>query len=144
MKKTICVILSIVVIILMCIYMNFKQVLVAQNDAKKFNLDYEFYNKESVLGTDITTLINKAFDNNEKYEIKKDENGIYLADDLYSIKIYVYMIINDTTYPMESLKKTGLQEFTKYFGQVEFKCTNVKYHEKTGRIAEMTFSALEK
>ena len=121
--------------------MNYKEVLISQNQAKKFNSDYEFYNREVILGTDITTLINKAIDNNEKHNIQKDENGIYIADDQNSIKIYVHMIINETTYPMENLKKTGLEEFTKYFGEVEFKCTDVKYHEKTGRIAEMTFAA---
>ena len=123
--------------------MNYKEVLVSQNQAKKFNSDYEFYNRERILGTDITTLINKAIDNNEKYGIEKDENGIYIADDKYSIKIYVHMIINETTYPMENLKKTGLTEFTKYFGEVEFKCTDIKYHEATGRISEMTFAATE-
>lgn len=109
--------------------------------AQKFNSEFEFYNKESVLGTDVTTLINKAIDNNEKLGIKKDENDMYIADSENSIKIYVHMILDDTTYPMEILKKTGLTEFTRYFGEVQFKCTNVKYHEKTGKIAEMTFAA---
>ena len=53
------------------------------------------------------------------------------------------MIINETTYPMENLNAQGLKEFTKYFGEVEFKCINVKYHEASGKIAEMTFAATE-
>ena len=143
MKRVIIVIISIVLAIVVCIYMNYKQALILQNEARKFNTDFEFYNKESILGTDITTLINKAVDNNEKYNIKKDENGMYIADESYSIKIYVYMLINDTTYPMESIQETGLTDFTRYFGEVEFKCTDVKYHELTGRIAEMAFAATE-
>lgn len=143
MKKTVFVILLIFLVMISCIYMNYKDMLINQNQAKKFNLEYEFFKQESILGTDITTLINKAIDNNEKYTIEKDENGMYVADDKYSIKIYVYMIINETTYSMENLQKAGLSEFTRYFGEVKFKCTDVKYHKKTGRIAEMTFASME-
>ena len=143
MKKTIFVILSIFLVIIISIYMNYKEDLMVQNQAKKFNLEFEFYNKESVLGTDVTTVINRAIDNNEKYDIPKSENGEYIPDEENSIKIYVHMIINETTYPMEKLKNVGLAEFTKYFGEVEFKCTDVKYHEATGKIAEMTFASTE-
>lgn len=143
MKKTVFVILLVFLTIIICIYMNYKEVMMNQTQSQKFNSEYEFYNKESILGTDITTIINKAIDNNEKYNIQKDEDGMYISDDKYSIKIYVYMIINEVTYPMENLKKTGLDEFTRYFGEVEFKCTDVKYHEQTGRISEMTFASTE-
>ena len=145
MKKTILVILSIFLTIIICLYMNYKNMMILQTQAKKFNQEYEFYSKqETVLGTDITTLINKAIDNNEKYNIKKDKNGMYIADDKNSMKIYVYMLINETTYSMEQLVVTGLTDFTRYFGEVEFKCTDVKYHSSTGRISEMVFAATEK
>ena len=143
MKKTILVILSIVMMIMICIYMNYKEMVKIQNQAKKFNMEYEFYSQANILGTDITTLINKAIDNNEKYNIEKDENGKYIADEKYSVKIYVHMIIDENTYPMEDLKRTGLSEFTKYFGEVKFQCTDVKYHQATGRVAEMTFASTE-
>ena len=72
MKKTICVILLIFLAIVICIYMNYKQMIMTQNEAKKFNKEYEFYNKEAILGTDITTIINKAMDNNETFSVPKD------------------------------------------------------------------------
>lgn len=143
MKKTIFIILLIFLTIIVCIYMNYKDALVTQNQARKFNSEFELYNRESVLGTDITTLINKAIDNNEKFDIPKDENGKYIPDEQNSIKIYVYMLINETTYPMETLNTRGLQEFTKAFGEVEFKCTDVKYHKTSGKVAEMTFAATQ-
>lgn len=143
MKKTILVIVLIFLMMIICIYMNYKETLVAQNQARKFNAEFEFYNRESILGTDITTLINKAINNNEKFAISKDENGNYIEDEENSIKIYVYMLINDTTYPMETLNAKGLKEFTRFFGEVEFKCTDVKYHKTTGKIAEMTFAATQ-
>lgn len=141
MKKTIFVIVLIFCAIILCIYMNYKELLTNHRQAQKFNAEFEFYNQDSILGTNITTIINKAIDHNEKHSIPKDEKGLYIANDRNSIKIYVHMLINETTYPMESLKTSGLDEFTRYFGEVEFKCTNVKYHQATGKIAEMTFEA---
>ncbi len=141
MKKTIFIILSIVLVIIICIYMNYKELLSKQTDAQKFNQTFEFYNKEAIYGTDVTTVINKAIDNNQKFNIPKDEKGLYIADDKNSIKIYVYMLINETTYPMESFVNLGLDEFTRNFGEIKFECTDVKYHQTTGKIAEMTFAA---
>lgn len=143
MKKVIFVILLIFVAIIACFCMNYKEAVKTQSQAIKFNSEFEFYNRESVFGTDVTTIINKAINNNEKYNVPKDEQKQYIADDEYSIKIYVYMMINQTTYPMEMLNDRGLKEFTQYFGEVEFKCTDVKYHEKNGKIAEMTFAATQ-
>ena len=143
MKKTIIVILSIFLIIIISIYINYRQVVSRELQARKFNQEFEFYNKENILGTDVTTMINKAIDNNEKYNIQKGQDGGYIEDDKYSIKIYIHMIINDQTYKMEDITKTGLQEFTKYFGEVKFKCTDVKYHQLTRRVAEMTFASTE-
>lgn len=143
MKKTIFVILLVFLAIIACIYMNYKELLSKQTQAQKFNSEFLFYNQEAVLGTSVTTVINKAIDNNEKFQIPKDENGLYIADKENSIKIYVHMLINETTYPMEALKKSGLENFTNYFGEVEFKCTDVKYHESTGKVAEMTFTATQ-
>ena len=143
MKKTFFILVLIFLAIMIGIYMNYKQMLVAKTEAQKFNSEYEFYNKESIFGTDITTVINKAVNHNEKIGLPKDENGMYISDEKSSVKIYVHMMINDKTYPMEALQKTGLGDFTKYFGEVHFKCTNIKYHEETGKIAEMTFAAIE-
>lgn len=143
MKKTFFIIISIFLVIIICFYMNYKELLIEQNDAKKFNAEYEFYNQESILGTDITTIINKAINNNQKHNVAKDEYGLYIPDDKNSIKVYIHMISNETTYPMENFVALGLEDFTRYFGQVSFKCTDVKYHKKTGRISEMTFTSNE-
>ena len=47
----------------------------------------------------------------------------------------------DTTYKMERITNLGMESFIAYFGEVGFKCTDIKYHEKTGRVASMTFEA---
>lgn len=143
MKKTIAIILVILCILSICSYFYIKNIQAEKKEIEKFNAEYEYYNDDNLNGLDITTLINKATSNNEKYEIEKDEEGLYILDDEYSIEIYITMIINDTTYKMERITQLGTTAFVEYFGSVSFKCTNVEYHESTGRIASMTFEATE-
>lgn len=111
-----------------------------QLDIQKFNKEYLDYERKNLYGTDITTVINKAIDNNEQYKIKKDESGLYIPEKDYSIKIYINLQEEGSTYPMESFNKVGINEFTSYFGELNFKCTRVNYH-KNGRISEMFFQA---
>lgn len=143
MKKILFTMLIVVFIILIIFGINYKNLQMQKQEIKNFNLVYENYNKDNLNGLDITTLINKAISNNEKYAIPKNSEGLYLLDEEYSIEIYVTMIINETTYRMERINELGLNSFISYFGEVSFKCTDVTYHEKTGRIASMTFEAKE-
>lgn len=143
MKKALIIICVVFTIIMITLFMNLKTIQKKNLEIKQFNTAYEFYNQENLCGVDITTVINKAIDNNEKYEIKKDSTGEYISDNEYSIKIYIKMIINNKTYPMEKIVEVGLENFTELFGPVKFKCTNVKYHKANGRIAEMIFETVE-
>lgn len=143
MKKNIFTICLIFVIIIIVLFMKYQELEKAQIETKKFNNIYEEYNKENLNGLDITTVINKAIDNNEKYEITKDEKGLYISDDGYSVKIYITLVQNEKTYPMEKINAVGMEAFVQNFGIVEFKCVDIKYHKKTNRISEMTFEATE-
>lgn len=142
MKKFIVIIVFILVTIFIVSY-NIKTVERQNNEVKKFNQEYEYFDKNTTSGIDITSLINKAISNNEKYDIPKDKEGLYILDDEYSIVIYVKMIIDDNTYRMERLSGEKLNKFTELFGSINFKCTEITYHEKNGRIASMTFEATE-
>ena len=143
MKKTLFIICIIFLIIMSILFVNLRQVQNKNRELQKFNLEYEFYNREGICGVDITTVINKAIDNNEKYEVEKDENGYYIPNEEDSIIIYVKLINSSNTYKMERIKEIGLESFVEFFGEVEFKCTDIKYHEKSGRISNMTFESLE-
>jgi len=143
MKKTLIIIFVVFIIIMSILFMNLRKIQKINLETRQFNSEYEFYNKEGLCGVDITTVINKAINNNEKYAIEKDSEGIYISDEEYSVNIYVTMIINKKTYPMERIKQIGMETFTEFFGEVKFKCTDIKYHEKTGRIATMTFESVE-
>lgn len=122
--------------------MQYKNLQKQKLEIAKFNLDYEEYNKDNLNGLDITSIINRAISNNEKKFVEKDENGLYNLNDENCIEIYVKMIINNTTYRMERIDSLGISSFTEYFGEVRFKCTDIKYH-KNGKISSMTFEAKE-
>ena len=122
--------------------MQYKNLQKQRLEITKFNLNYEEYNKDNLNGLDITSLINRATSHNEKNFVEKDENGLYNLDNEDCIEIYVKMIINNTTYRMERINNLGINSFTEYFGEVSFKCIDVKYH-KNGKISSMTFEAKE-
>lgn len=143
MKKFFAMLLLTCFIVILIITVNFNNYQKQQRQIKSFNMQYEEYNKEEVSGVDITTLINKAISNNEKNNIAKDENGFYIENEENSIKIYITMIINGKTYPMESINKLGMKAFTSFFGEIKFKCTGITYHEKTSQIATMTFESIQ-
>lgn len=143
MKKILALILLIILVVVGIFAINYKNLQKKKEEIRNFNLIYENYNKDNLNGLDITTLINKAISNNEKYMVPKDEEGLYILDDENSIEIYVTMIINETTYKMERINTLGMNSFVAYFGQVRFKCTDIQYHKKTGKIASMTFEAKE-
>ena len=139
MKRIASLILIIVIILICVIIANYKEEEIEQINVNSFNLEYEEFNKESLNGLKVATVINKAIDLNELNEIPRDEKGFYILDDELSIEIYITMQVNETTYKMESLYGLGLDKFIKSFGSAEFKSTDIKYHEKTGRVASMTF-----
>ena len=143
MKKFYAILVLIFCIVVLAIVVNFNNYQKNQRQISNFNREFEEYNKEDVPGVDITTLINKAISNNEKYGVQKDENGLYINDGKNSIQIYITMIINGQTYPMENINKLGMDSFTSYFGVIKFKCTNISYHEETSKIASMTFESTQ-
>lgn len=143
MKKIFAVLLLILVVISVVIMIKFQNYQNEKEAIAKFNLEYEEYNKDNLNGLDITTVINKAVNNNEKYKIAKDENGLYINDNNNSIQIYITMIINGKTYPMERINSLGIDSFIEYFGVVSFKCKEIKYHEGSGKVSSMTFEATE-
>lgn len=144
MKKSLILILIFLIVVTVLFVLNYKEYEINQIDLNNFNLEYEKFNKDNLNGLDVTTAMNLATSNNEKYEIPKDENGLYILDDENSIEIYVTMIINNETYRMERLTSTDMNSsFIRLFGDISFKCTDITYHQKTGRVASMTFEATE-
>ena len=143
MKKTLFIILIMFFCIMIVLFVALRNAQGLERDTQKFNLEFEQYTNKNIYGTELATMINKAVNNNEKYRIEKDENGFYIEDDSYSIKIYIYIKINETTYAMETIYKLGTEQFVQNFNSIKFHRTNVEYHNKTGRIAKIVLEQVE-
>ena len=109
-----------------------------------YNKEYETYLNKTIYGTELATLINKVVNTNENNDIKKDENNYFIENEENSIKIEIKMSLTEKTYPMEEIYNKNTAEFVKYFNVIEFKCTSLEYHEKTGKISKMFFEQVEK
>ena len=105
------------------------------NQVQKFNNEFSKYIDQEFYGTELATIINLAIDNNEKYKITKDSSGKYIEDELYSVRVEVYMTDTEKTYSMEILNVGDISNFVSNYSNIKFKCTKVEYHKKTKRIS---------
>jgi hypothetical protein len=109
----------------------------------KGNKEYEYYLGKEIYGTDVTSLMNKAINENEKNGVEKDEKGYYIDNNKDSIKIELKMITVEKTYTMEEINNHDMNQFLKNFNLIKFKCTSIEYHRKTGKVSKMIFEQLE-
>lgn len=138
MKKII-TFLSIIAIILLLLaikYYNYKD---EYSKIKLINTQYESYYKKVLYGTDVATIVNRAVNDNESNNVKKDSKGFYIENDTNSIKVEIKIADNDTTYKMETLYNGGMANFVNYYNNIEFECTKIEYHSKTKRIKYLLF-----
>ena len=114
-----------------------------RNEVKKFNLEYEQYKDKTIYGTNIGSLINYAINNNEKYNIEKNKDGIYLDDNKYCMRIEIEMLSTEDeyktiTYAMETIASLGTERFVSNFNLLEFKCKDITYNSY-GRVNKLLF-----
>lgn len=140
-KKIIYFIIFVIIIlsIFSGIYLNYKM---QYNSAKKENMDYEYYYEKEILGTELATIINKAIDNNEKNEVQKDENELYMQNNENSINIEIYITDNETTYKMEKIYNNQINRFVENYGNIKFKCTKIEYHNTTKKVSDLFFEQI--
>lgn len=138
MKRIIVYILLLVVLVIALFtgkYMDYKR---EKGIIKEYNLQYESYLNKQILGTELTTFINIAVDNNERNKVLKDENGFYIQNDTTSIEIEVKILDNDKTYKMETLYNGGMTTFVSHYNAIYFECINISYNNK-GRVNYVLF-----
>lgn len=141
MKKMIiffAIVISIICVIL-GLYINYKA---NYYRVKKQNFQFEKYLNQEIYGTELTTIINRAINNNQKNEVEKDESGIYLNNNESSINIQIKITDNDKIYQMEILYRGGMQNFVSYYGNIKFKCTKIEYHNATNRVKYLFFEQI--
>ena len=141
MKKII--IFFAVIVIIICgisyLYLNYKA---EYNMSKKANLEFEKYLNEEVYGTDLATIMNRAIDSNKKNEVEINNKGIYLNNDTNSISMEIKITDNDTIYQMETFYNKGIQNFINNFGDIKFKCVDIKYHKSTNKVKYLLFEQI--
>ena len=103
MKRTIIIICVIAICIVISITYAYSMYKNDINQVQKFNNQFSKYIDQEFFGTELATIINLAIDNNEKYDIAKDTSGKYVTDNLYSVRVDVYMTDTQKTYSMETL-----------------------------------------
>jgi len=134
--KRIAIFLTIVILIVASVAYMFINYQIKNANLKKLNEPYvNIYNKE-INGSEVATLINRAIDNNKKNNVEKNEEGIYINNGENSINIEFSMLDDPfKVYNMETFYKNDVMEFAHYYSDVLFKCTNIQYHQKTGRVS---------
>lgn len=139
MKKTLIIFLIVFISIIASFSIVLGDVRKSEQQAKQFNDYYEQYENKIVLGSEVATAINKAIDNNEKYQIEKNDKGTYINDNNYSVQIFVKLEEKGEYYTMERINKFKVTEFIRNFSLQDFKCTNILYHSSTKRVSQIYF-----
>lgn len=149
MKKIFWSIMLLLVVIIVVLAVKITDNTNKKTSVAGFNAEFEDYKDKTIYGADVITIINKAIDNNENYNIEKDENSFYIDDNKYCLKVDLTLLtkdekeqIKEVNYSMEVLQKAGLDGFISSFSLTGFKCTNVSYNQ-TGRISKISLKQIE-
>ena len=134
MKKYIITILILVAVVISSVLYAYNTYKKNVQDLKDYNSEFTKYENTEIAGTEIATILNKAVNNNEKNNVHKDEQGMYIENEENSIKVDIYIKDNDTTYSMEKIYNMGVEKFINSFSLENFKITETQYHNKTGKI----------
>ena len=135
MKRTIIIICVIAICIVISITYAYSMYKNDVNQVQKFNNQFSKYIGQEFFGTELATIINLAIDNNEKNNIAKDTSGKYVTDELYSVRVDVYMTDTQKTYSMETLNAGEISNLVNNYSNIQFKCTKVEYHKSNKRIS---------
>ena len=138
MKKIIIWIFLITIVIISVFFNWYKKNLKILEDVRSFNSQFDVSLNDEVNGVDLTTVINKAMENNNQYKIEKNSKGVFKDDGKNSIKIMIKPTKDGNMFPMEAFEMVGMSDFTKNFGSAIFKVTNIEHH-KNGRISKIEY-----
>ncbi len=142
MKKTFFLVLSVIAFILLIVFRSLFSKQLSNNKTQNKNIDFEVYLGKQITGNEVTTIINKAINENENNHINKDENGYYIENEENSIKITIKMTSVGKDYIMEEFYKNDITKFVKNFSIIKFECSKIEYHEKTGNIKRIIITEL--
>ena len=111
-------------------------------ESQRINNEYKTYYNMQILGTELVSILNKTADINEENEVQKDSENIYIDNSINSIKIYIEFKYKDDyrTIEMEKILNKGIETFIKSYAAASFKCTDIRYHDKTKNVKKLVFT----
>ncbi len=138
MKKTLIFMLCLIIIIISVFYIKYQKYKNEHKEIARDNLEYEAYLNKEILGTNLTSIINRAVDSNERKSVLKNKDGFYIEDNKNSILIDVKMLDEDKTYKMEMFYNNGIDKFYDNYKQISFECIKISYN-KFNKVNYMLF-----
>lgn len=116
MKKNILFLFMAFILIIIIIFVNISNNKANANSILKFNNQFEEYKNKELYGADVLSTINKAIDNNNIHNVERNNQGQYIEDDNYSVKLELILLskdkegnIKEVIYPMETLEKARIR-----------------------------------
>lgn len=146
MKKTVVIILITVIVIVSIVFANYVEYSKRKTEITNLNKEFLAYENNKVQINTIITIMNKAIQTNKENEIPQNDEQIFEENDTNSIKIYLEMKSANAVIPMEELilnEKAGIEKVGLAFSDLLFNITTVEYHEKTGQVKKVIFTAIE-
>lgn len=140
--KRIIILLSIVIIVIVLVAVNYINYKTDYKNIQKYNLEFEENYQKEIYGIDLTTIINKVINNNEKNNVEIGQYKKYEDNGTNSINIDIKMLDIDEVYSMETFYRGGIEQFVQHYGNIKFKCTQIKYHKQTGKVSYLYFEQI--
>lgn len=135
MKKIFLCFIMLIIVIIIILAVKISDNNMKANTVKTYNQIFEEYKNKTLYGADVTTIINKAIDNNNESNIQKGDDGYYINDSENSLQVDLILLnldkegnVYEQTFKMEDLQKVGLDGFISSFSIVPFECTSIEYH----------------
>ncbi len=144
--KIIVIIAVILIIIVSIIFANYAEYRNKRSKIESLNQEFLIYENSDVQVNVLITLMNRAIEMNKQNNIAQDEQKRFYENDENSIKIFLEIKSRGSVIPMEDLilgEKAGIGKVSYAFSDMSFQITNVEFHEKTGQVKKIIFTAIE-
>lgn len=143
MKKTIIVLFCIFIAIIISLYTYYQSTQSVLQGVKKFNYQFEQYFDKEIYGADVVTIMSKAIDNNNQYNIARNEENKFIEDNKYCLKVMIKFKDVDKIFAMESIEKSGIDGFMQNFSKSTFKIIEYRYNEESKRIGKIVIEEIQ-
>ena len=138
MKKYVILFIIVIIVVTSIAYLYLNYVSGA-NNVKASNKEYTNLYNTTITGSTLASNINKIIDKNTKNNVEKDKNGYFLDNGTNSIIGEIKFKDSDNIFRIEQIYNNGISKFINLYSNLNFKCTNIKYHSKTNLVSYMYF-----